>query len=98
MSEQDFTTTEDQQALATLDIHYGLELGCTPGDLRRPGWTVLQARPEGDPMRLLFGRRMLAYLVSPDLWPGHEGEQGGVAVVAPELRGLVAEFLRGHPA
>ncbi len=96
MSEQDFTTTEDQQALATLDIHYGMELGCTPGDLRRPGWTVVQARPEGDPMRLLFGRRLLAQLVSPDRPPA--SDCGGVALVAPELRSRVAEFLRGHPA
>ncbi len=94
MSEQDFTTTEDQQALATLDIHYGMELGCTPTDLRRPGWTVLQARPEGDPMRLLFGRRLLAQFVS----PSHQPDVGGVAVVAPELRSRVADFVRGHPA
>jgi hypothetical protein len=98
MSEQDFTTTEDQQALATLDIHYGIELGCTPADLRRPGWTVLQTRPEGDPMRLLFGRRLLAQLVSPSHQSDAGGEHGGVAVVAPELRGQVADFLRGHPA
>src|SRR5690242_2733805 len=94
MSEQDFTTTEDQQAQATLDVHYGMELGCTPTDLRRPGWTVLQARPEGDPMRLLFGRRLLAQVVSPN----HLPEVGGVALVAPELRHSVADFVRGRPA
>lgn len=94
MSEQDFTTTEDQQALATLDVHYSMELGCTPNDLRRPGWTVLQSRPEGDPMRLLFGRRLLAQFVS----PSHHSEVGGVALVTPELRSQIADFVRGRPA
>ncbi|HEV8191966.1 MAG TPA: hypothetical protein VGP82_10850 [Ktedonobacterales bacterium] len=98
MSDQDFTTTEDQQALATLDIHYGMELGCTPADPRCLGWTVLQARPEGDPMRLLFGRRLLAQFVSPNPQSDAGGEHGGVAVVAPELRSQVTDFLHTHPA
>jgi hypothetical protein len=98
MGEQDFIATEDQVALALLDIYYGIELGCAPADLRRPGWTVVPARAEGDPMRLLFGRRLLAQLVSPQHHAGRGGEVGGVAVVVPELRSLVGDFLREHSA
>lgn len=55
----------DRRALRTLDAFYGLTLGCAAADLRRPGWTLLAARAEGDPMamELLFGVRSLAHII-----------------------------------
>ncbi len=55
----------DRRALRTLDAYYSLTLGCAASDLRRPGWTLLAARAEGDPMamELLFGVRSLAHII-----------------------------------
>ena len=55
----------DRRALRTLDAYYSLTLGCASSDLRRPGWTLLAARAEGDPMamELLFGVRSLAHII-----------------------------------
>lgn len=57
--------TRDRRALRTLDAYYSLTLGCASSDLRRPGWTLLAARAEGDPMamELLFGVRSLAHII-----------------------------------
>lgn len=85
------STIGDLHALSTLDIHYGMELSCTPTDLRRPGWTVLATRNESDPMTLLFGQRRQMYFFSP---VGTSWERGGVAMVVPELRAPVAALLR----
>ena len=93
MTQNDPVTTENLRALATLDVYFGMALGCAVGDLRRPGWTFLAPRRDVDPMALLFGRRALAYIISP--LPESAGQpRGGVALVAPELRVAVATLLR----
>jgi predicted GNAT family acetyltransferase len=93
MTQNDPVTTENLRALATLDVYFGMALGCAVGDLRRPGWTFLTTRRDVDPMALLFGRRALAYVVSPA--PESAAQpRGGVALVAPELRVAVATLLR----
>lgn len=93
MAEPDHLVGNIQQALAILDTHFGMSLGCPPADLRRPGWHVLVARNDVDPTALLFGRRQLLQLVSP--LPEPTGaSRGGVALVAPELRVPVSELLR----
>ncbi len=55
----------DRRAVRALDAYYSLTLGCASSDLRRPGWTLLAARAEGDPMamELLFGVRSLAHII-----------------------------------
>lgn len=91
------TTADDARALATLDVHYAMLLGCTPGDLRRSGWTVISASAESDPSTLLFGQRPLLRLISPsapDAPDAPAGARGGVVGVVPELRPHVAALLR----
>lgn len=104
MAQNDHLTTDDERALSTLDVHYGMLLGCSPRDLRRPGWTFVTARTECDPMALLLGQRPVLQIVSrslaaepdaagdPDLAEG----RGGVAVIAPELRAPLAALLHQH--
>ena len=94
MAEQDRLVGEIRHALATLDTHFGIALGCPPTDLRRSGWHVLVARHSmDDPTALLFGRRQLLQLVSP--MPEAAGApRGGVALVTPELRLPVSLLLR----
>ncbi|MGH2486522.1 MAG: GNAT family N-acetyltransferase, partial [Ktedonobacterales bacterium] len=92
-TQNDPVTTDNLRALATLDVYFGMALGCAVGDLRRPGWTFLAARRDDDPTALLFGRRALAYVVSP-LPESAAQPRGGVALVAPELRVAVATLLR----
>src|SRR5712692_8403497 len=93
MPQNEPITTDDARALSTLDIHYGMLLGCTGTDLRRTGWTVVSARLDFDPMALLFGQRSLVYLVVPE--PRERGQgRSGVAIIAPELRTRVAPLLR----
>ena len=93
MAEPDHMVGDIREALTTLDTHFGMSLGCPPADLRRPGWRVLAARTESDPMALLFGRRQLLHLVSP-LPERTSAARGGVALVAPELRVPVSLLLR----
>ncbi|HEX5440118.1 MAG TPA: hypothetical protein VFW76_04495 [Ktedonobacterales bacterium] len=94
MAEPDRLVGDIRQALATLDTHFGMALGCPPADLRRSGWHVLVARHTmDDPTALLFGRRQLLQLVSP--LPETTGAaRGGVALVTPELRLPVSLLLR----
>jgi hypothetical protein len=93
MAEPDHMVGDIRDALTVLDTHFGMSLGCPPADLRRPGWRVLAARTESDPMALLFGRRQVLHLVSP--LPDRSGAaRGGVALVAPELRVPVSLLLR----
>lgn len=96
MAEPDHLVGDARQALATLDTHFGMALGCPPSDLRRSGWHILVARNDVDPTALLFGRRQLLHLVSP--LPEMTGApRGGVALVAPELRVPVSLLLRELP-
>ncbi|HEX6542622.1 MAG TPA: hypothetical protein VF040_12760 [Ktedonobacterales bacterium] len=93
MAEPDHLVGSVKEALAVLDTHFGMALGCPPTDLRRSGWHMLVARNDVDPMELLFGRRQLLHLVSP--LPEVAGmPRGGVAVVAPELRVPISLLLR----
>ena len=94
MAEPDHLVGNTRQALATLDTHFGIALGCPPTDLRRSGWHLLVARNTmDDPTALLFGRRQLLHLVSP--LPEESGApRGGVALVAPELRVPISLLLR----
>lgn len=96
MAQHDRVVMDDEHALHTLDVHFAMALGCSAADLRRPGWTTVTARDEGDPMALLFGRRTLLSLLVPCSADG-TGVRGGVARVAPELREHVAELLRALP-
>lgn len=96
MGPHDRVVMDDERALHTLDVHFAMALGCSEADLRRPGWTIVNARDEGDPMALLFGRRTLLSLLVPCSVDGLP-ERGGVARVAPELRERVAELLRELP-
>ncbi len=93
MPQNEPVTTDDVRALSTLDIHYGMLLGCTGTDLRRSGWTIVTARLDFDPMALPFGQRSLVYLVMPEPRDRDQG-RSGVAVIAPELRAHVAPLLR----
>ncbi len=106
MAESERVTTSETRALTTLDIHYGMLLGSSASDLRRPGWTFITVRDEGDPMALLFGQRRLVQLISPEpgvpspsrLISGERlGARAGVVLVVPELRAAVAEALRDTP-
>ncbi|MFI5271658.1 MAG: GNAT family N-acetyltransferase [Ktedonobacterales bacterium] len=97
MSQNKPVLTDEQRALQTLDVHYAMALGCSAADLRRPAWTLVTARDDRDPMALLFGRRTLLSLIVPRRsTPG--ADQGGVALVAPELRAPLAGLLRDLPA
>jgi hypothetical protein len=88
---------DDERALKTLDVHYGMQLGCAATDLRRPRWTILTARVECDPMMLLFGQHPVLSILAPAPWPELSIARPGVAVVAPELRVPVATLLRELP-
>jgi hypothetical protein len=98
MSDAGSLSTSDAQALRLLDDYYASLLGCSPRDLRRPGWTSLRARAEGDPMALLFGMRSLVNIVAPVVAPG-EARVGdaAVAALAPEMREAVGALLRATP-
>jgi hypothetical protein len=95
MTQQEPTISDDVRAVRTLDVFYGMELGCSSLDLHRSGWTLLPINTDCDPMALLFGQRPLLRLVAPI---GGEGEEamGGVVAVVPELRPAVAALLRGQ--
>jgi RimJ/RimL family protein N-acetyltransferase len=89
---------DDEHALSTLDVHFAMTLGCSPADLRRPGWTIVTTRDEGDPMALLFGRRTLLSLLIPNAPAGTaQRRRTGVARVAPEIREEASELLRALP-
>jgi RimJ/RimL family protein N-acetyltransferase len=96
MGQQDQVVMDDEHALHTLDVHFAMALGCSVADLRRPEWTIVNARDEGDPMALLFGRRTLLSLLVPCSAEGVSA-RGGVARVAPELREQAAELLHALP-
>lgn len=98
MSDAESRATSDTQALRLLDDYHASLLGCPPADLRRPGWTTVRARSEGDPMALLFGMRSLVNIIAPVAAPG-DGAAGpaAVAALAPEMREPVAELLRAIP-
>lgn len=98
MSDADALASSDAQALRLLDEYYASLLGCSPSDLRRPGWTTLRARAESDPMALLFGMRSLVNIIAPVAAPGlkHVGE-AAVAALAPEMREPVRALLRSTP-
>lgn len=96
MGPHDQVMMDDERALHTLDVHFAMALGCSAADLRRPGWTIITARDEGDPMALLFGRRTLLSLLVPCPVDG-VAQRGGVARVAAELREQVAALLRELP-
>jgi hypothetical protein len=85
---------DDASALTALDTHYRLLLGCPASDLRRPGWHVLVARTDDDPMAMLFGRRDLLQLIAPVC--ADTGDRAAVVVATPELRLPLAELLRTH--
>ncbi len=93
MAEPDHLVRCAREALATLDTHFSMSLGCPPSDLRRAGWHVVVARSDVDPMALLFGRRQLLQLVSP-LADTSGAPRGGVAVVSPQLRVPLSLHLR----
>lgn len=96
MADPEHVITDEQQAQETLDTHFAMSLGSMASDVRRPGWTVIQARTDSDPMAFLFGQRYLMRLVAPVARRG-ERPRGGIAVVAPELRVEVTALLRELP-
>ncbi|GEM_PF-748579 len=65
MYQPDPAVMDDEHAVAALDVHFSMTLGCTVADLRRPGWTIVSTRDDGDPMALLFGQRTLLSLLAP---------------------------------
>lgn len=95
MAQNEPLLTAGAQATRTLDVHYGMQLGCSPTDLRRAGWTIVSARREWDPTALLFEQRPILSLVAPTQPQGGQA-RGGVAMVAPELRGALGELLRAY--
>lgn len=95
MTQPEPTISDEIRAVRTLDVFYSMELGCSSRDLHRPGWTLLPANADCDPMALLFGQRPLLHLVAPMERDGAP-RAGGVVSVAPELRAAVATLLRGH--
>lgn len=95
MTQNEPLLTADTQAAHILDVHYGMQLGCSPADLRRGGWTVVAARQECDPTALLFEQRPILSLVVP-LRTAEAEARGGVATAAPELRGPLCELLRAY--
>ena len=98
MSDAGSLSTSDTQALRLLDDYYASLLGCAASDLRRPGWTTLRARAEGDPMALLFGMRALLTIVAPvaSLGTARVGD-AGVAALAPEMRQPIGALLHATP-
>jgi len=97
MAHNDRVVMDDAQALKTLRVHYGMLFGCSPTDLCRPGWSVLTARAECDPVALLFGRRSLLSIISPVAPADLTGRRAGLVAVAPELRMPIAALLRELP-
>lgn len=98
MSDAGSLSTGDTHALRLLDDYYASLLGCSATDLRRPGWTMLRARAEGDPMALLFGMRSLINIIAPVAAPGQARVgSAAVAALAPEMRISVAALLRATP-
>lgn len=97
MAHNERVVMDDAHALKTLRVHYGMLFGCAPTDLRRPGWSVLLARAECDPVALLFGRRSLLSIISPVAPADHTGRRAGLVAVVPELRAPVAALLRELP-
>ncbi len=61
----DRVVLDDARALKTLDIHFAMVHGFAASDLRRPGWSIVPARTECDPMALLFGQRPLLTVLAP---------------------------------
>ncbi len=105
MPEREPAALDEQRALSTLDTHHAMLLHSTPSDLRRPGWTLVTAAVEADPVALLFGQRALVTLVAPRraTWQASgydagaatgEANGAGVALVSSELRADVAALLR----
>lgn len=92
MTQNDPVATENLRALSHLDVYFAMALGCSVGDLRRVGWSCPAPRSDVDPMALLFGRRVLVYIVSP-LSERAGDPRGGVALVAPELRTAICDLL-----
>lgn len=58
---------DDAHALKTLDYHFAMTHGFSASDLRRPGWSIIAARAEYDPMAFLFGQRSLLTVLAPVL-------------------------------
>lgn len=96
MSQRPPLLMDDHSALAALDVHFAMALGCSAADLRRPGWTIVTARDDGDPMALLFGKRRLLSVIVPRPQPP-SAPPAGVVRVAPELRRPVAALLAELP-
>ena len=63
----DRVVLDDARALKTLDIHFAMAHGFSVFDLRRPGWSIIPARTDCDPMALLFGQRPLLTVLAPVL-------------------------------
>lgn len=63
----DRTVLDDARALKTLDYHFAMTHGFSASDLRRPGWSIISARTEYDPMAFLFGQRSLLTVLAPVL-------------------------------
>lgn len=61
----DRVVSDDAGALKTLDFHFAVANGFSVSDLRRPGWSIIPARADSDPMALLFGQRPLLTLLAP---------------------------------
>jgi RimJ/RimL family protein N-acetyltransferase len=97
MPEREPVALDEKRALTTLDNHYAMLLRSAPSDLRRPGWTVVAAPVEADPVGLLFGQRMLVALVVPQPQTVDIPADAGVALVAPELRPEMGALLRAWP-
>ncbi len=98
MSDAGSLSSSDTKALRLLDDYYASLLGCAASDLRRPGWTTLRARAEGDPMALLFGMRALVSIVAPVAVPGEpQVGDAAVAALAPEMREPISALLRATP-
>ncbi len=94
MPEREPVALDEKRALTTLDTHFAMLLRSAPSDLRRPGWSIVTALAEADPVGLLFGQRMLATLVVPRPHTASGAAEAGVALVAPELRTGVGALLR----
>jgi RimJ/RimL family protein N-acetyltransferase len=106
MAQHDPAVTDDERAIQALDVYFAMQLGCSSADLHRPGWTIVTARLDADPMALLFEQRPLLSLVAPASRAAAVGavgatpedrERPGVAMVTPELRIPLAGLLHDLP-
>jgi RimJ/RimL family protein N-acetyltransferase len=103
MAQHDPAVTDDERAVRALDVYFAMQLGCSAADLRRPGWTIVTARLDSDPMALLFEQRPLLSLVAPAPRAvaandaSEDRERPGVAMVTPELRAPLADLLHDLP-